>query len=99
MTGPLDRGQLIAALRGRADTLTHCPQCGDRAKFAYGRPDNGHEVAGWLFEKPILTCPQAPAGRFLSVKGTLITVTVHEEPRASEDDDIDDGGWAEASGG
>jgi len=72
----MERGQLIAALRGRADTLTHCPQCGDRAKFAYGRGDNGHEVAGFLFEQPILVCPRAPAGRFVAVGGSFVTVLI-----------------------
>jgi hypothetical protein len=88
MTGPLDRGQLIAALRGRADTLTHCPQCGDRAKFAYGRPDNGHEVAGFLFEQPILVCPRAPAGRFVAVGGSAITVLVSGNHQRALDGEI-----------
>ena len=63
-------------------------------------PVEGVETKGKLFfEKPILTCPQAPLDRFLSVKGTLITVTVHEELRVAEEDDLGDKRWAEASSG
>jgi hypothetical protein len=32
----------------------------------------------WVFEKPILVCPNAPADRFVSAGGLLITIAVHE---------------------
>ena len=80
-----NRDRLLAALGGRrADTLTHCPQCGNAARFSYGRGDDGHEVAGWIFEKAILVCPNAPADRFVSAGGLLITIAVHERPGSEQ---------------
>ena len=75
LTAIARRDYLLASLNGRrADTLTHCPHCGDRAQFADGRNHDGHEIAGWLYEKPILTCPKAPFDRFVSVSGSLIGI-------------------------
>ena len=70
------RARLADALRGRADTLTHCPQCGERARFLYAKADNGHEVAGWIYEQPILNCPKAPTDRFVTVRGALLVLDV-----------------------
>ena len=85
MTVIANRDRLLAALGGRrADTLTHCPQCGEPARFKYGSGDGGHEIAGWIYEKPILSCPKVPAGRFLSVGGDLITVAVSARARVDE---------------
>jgi hypothetical protein len=80
-----NRERLLAALGGRRpDTLTHCPHCGNAARFSYGRGDDGHEVAGWIFEKPILVCPDVPADRFISASGSLITIAVHERHNAEQ---------------
>ncbi len=92
MTAIARRDYLLASLNGRrADTLTHCPHCGDRAQFADGRNHDGHEIAGWLYEKPILTCPKAPFDRFVSVSGSLIGIAVHHQTlagdKAEESDD------------
>jgi hypothetical protein len=91
-----NRDRLVAALGGRrADTLTHCPQCGKPARFKYGSSDGGHEIAGWIYEKPLLSCPHAPAGRFLSVTGDLVTVAVNarqvDEPAPAQR-------WEQAAG-
>jgi len=77
-----ERSRLRTALHGRADTLTHCPLCGERARFLHGRADNGHEVAGWLYENPILVCPRAPSGLLVAVNGSLVQVVVIDGRKA-----------------
>jgi hypothetical protein len=71
-----DMAALVKLLDGRADLLNRCPYCLAPARFRHGRADGGHEVAGWLFEQPILTCPTAPAGRLISIHGDLLTMRV-----------------------
>jgi hypothetical protein len=79
-----DRHQLLPALAGRADTLNRCPRCGEPARFAYGRRWEGHEIAGWIYEKPILTCPTAPLDEFVSVKGAPVRLEVKVEVEGAE---------------
>jgi len=71
-----DMAALVEVLDGRADLLNHCPYCLAPARFRHGRADGGHEVAGWLFEQPILTCPKAPAERLISTHGDLLTMHI-----------------------